>query len=42
MGFTGRPMGGMIDARDEAMVDDARRGACLRLAMDFVGSLPAK
>lgn len=42
MGFTGRPMGGMIDLSDEAMVDDTRRGACLRLAMDFVGGLPAK
>jgi len=42
MAFTGRPMGGMIDVSDEAMVDDLRRGTCLRMAIEFVGTLPAK
>lgn len=42
MNFTGRPMGGFIDAGDEAMGDDATRAELLRLAVDFVSSLPAK
>ena len=42
MAFTGRPMGGMVDVDDDAMADDARRGALMRLAMEFVGALPAK
>ena len=42
MAFTGRPMGGLVDVTDEAMVDDARRAGLMRLALDFVGALPAK
>ena len=42
MQFTGRRMGGMIDVTDEALADDRRRAACMRLALDFVGGLPAK
>ncbi len=42
MAFTGRPMGGLVDVTDDAMVDDVRRAALMRLALDFVGALPAK
>jgi TfoX/Sxy family transcriptional regulator of competence genes len=42
MAFTGRPMGGMVDAGPEAMADDARRARLLELARGFVGQLPAK
>ncbi len=42
MTFTGRPMGGFIDATDDAMADDATRAELLRLSVDFVGALPAK
>ncbi len=43
MTFTGRKMGGMIDVEDdEAIADDARRGAWLSLALDYARSLPAK
>lgn len=42
MAFTGRKTGGLVDVTDEAMVDDARRTEWMRLAMDFVGALPAK
>ncbi|MCK0143694.1 TfoX/Sxy family protein [Aliiroseovarius sp. F20344] len=42
MDFTGRPMGGFIDAGDEALEDDATRAELLRLAIDYVGALPAK
>jgi len=42
MGFTGRPMGGMIDVSDEMLADDARRAAVMALARDFVDGLPDK
>jgi hypothetical protein len=42
MAFTGRKMGGLVDVTDEAMGDDARRAALMRLASAFVGGLPAK
>ena len=42
MDFTGRPMGGFIDAGEEAMADDDTRAELLRLAVDFVSCLPAK
>ncbi len=42
MTFTGRPMGGMVDVTDDGLADDARREEWMRLAKDFVGSLPAK
>ena len=42
MAFTGRPMGGMVEADGELLEDDARREAVLRLALDFVTGLPPK
>lgn len=42
LGFTGRKMGGMVEITDEALVDDAARAELFRLAIDFVGQLPAK
>lgn len=43
MAFTGRPMGGMIDVGDpDAIVDDARRGIWMRLALAHARSLPPK
>jgi hypothetical protein len=42
MGFTGRPMVGMIDASDDLVGDDARRGAMMRMALSFVAGLPPK
>ncbi len=42
MQFTGRKMGGMVDVSDDVFEDDTRRRQLLDLALDFVGSLPAK
>jgi len=42
LGFTGRPMGGMVDVDDAAMGDDEKRHALLALALNFVESLPPK
>ena len=42
MAFTGRPMGGMVEADADLMADDDRRGALLALAMDHARSLPPK
>jgi TfoX/Sxy family transcriptional regulator of competence genes len=42
MDFTGRRMGGFVDVGDEALADDARRGAWMRLAQAYAGELPAK
>ena len=42
MAFTGRPMGGMVDAEDEVWDDDDRREALLALCFEFVRGLPAK
>ena len=42
LSFTGRPMGGMVDVDAAVIEDDARRGALLALAQDFVGGMPAK
>lgn len=42
MQFTGRPMGGLIDVADHAMAEDDRRQIWLKLATEFVGSLPPK
>ena len=42
MAFTGRKMGGMVDATDEAMVDDARRAQLVALAKKNVASLPPR
>ena len=42
MDFTGRPMGGMIDASDDLIQDEARRTRLLSLALDTVRALPPK
>lgn len=42
MEFTGRPMGGMISASDDAIVDDARRARLVGLALAHAASLPPK
>lgn len=42
MDFTGRPMGGFIDASEDAMAEDDTRAELLRLALDFVSGLPPK
>lgn len=42
MAFTGRPMGGMVDAGDAAMADDRIRARLVALALDFVSGLPPK
>ena len=42
MAFTGRPMGGLVDADDEAMADDERRGRLMALALENVASLPPR
>ena len=42
LAFTGRPMGGLVALDAELMADDARRGAVLALALDFVAGLPPK
>ena len=42
MAFTGRKMGGLVDMEAAAFTDDARRSACLALALEFVSALPAK
>jgi len=42
MDFTGRRMGGFVEVDDEAVGDEVRRGALMRLALGFVRSLPPK
>jgi len=42
LGFTGRKMGGMVEVTDECIADDNQRSELLKLALDFVGGLPAK
>ncbi len=42
MAFTGRPMGGMVDADNDAMTDDATRQQLTQLALGFVDTLPPK
>ena len=42
LGFTGRKMGGMVEVTDAAIADDVALGELMRLALDFVGGLPAK
>jgi hypothetical protein len=42
LSFTGRKMGGMVDIDDGVLADDARLAQLLDLAMQFVGSMPAK
>lgn len=42
LSFTGRPMGGMVEADDAVMADDQRRHQMLELALTNARSLPAK
>lgn len=42
MMFTGKPMSGFVEATDEAVCDDTRRDALVRLSLGFVQALPAK
>lgn len=42
MMFTGKPMAGMVDVSDEAMVDDSRRTRLTGLALSVARSLPPK
>lgn len=42
LGFTGRKMGGMVEVTDECIADDDQRAELMKLALDFVGGLPAK
>lgn len=42
MAFTGRPMGGMVDADEDAMADDKRRTQLLEMALENARSLPPK
>lgn len=42
LAFTGRPMGGLVDADETAMGTEATRAALTRLALSFVSPLPAK
>ena len=42
MMFTGKAMAGMVDVEDEAMVDDARRGRLMAMALSVVRALPPK
>ena len=42
MAFTGRPMGGFVDGSDALVGDEDLRGRLMRLALDFVATLPAK
>lgn len=42
MAFTGRPMGGFVEADADAMADDAVRLRLRDMALEFVASLPAK
>ena len=42
MMFTGRRMGGMVDASDECLSDDASRGALMAIAVAHARSLPGK
>ena len=40
--FTGKPMGGMIEASDDLMADDDRRAALMDIALTHAKSLPPK
>jgi len=42
LSFTKRKMGGMVDATDEAIGNDASRDQLMALALEFVRGLPAK
>ncbi|MBT8410148.1 MAG: TfoX/Sxy family protein [Alphaproteobacteria bacterium] len=40
--FTGRPMASMVEASEDAIADDARRGALIALALTNARGLPPK
>ena len=42
MTFTGRKMGGMVEADDETVADDRRRARLMALALAHASSLPPK
>jgi TfoX/Sxy family transcriptional regulator of competence genes len=42
LSFTKKKMGGMLDVDEELIENDERRSAVMALALQFVGSLPAK
>jgi TfoX/Sxy family transcriptional regulator of competence genes len=42
LSFTKKKMGGMLDVDEELIENDERRSAVMVLALEFVGSLPAK
>ncbi|MBI1417993.1 MAG: hypothetical protein GC146_12295 [Limimaricola sp.] len=42
MQFTGRSMAGFVDADDDLMADDARRGRVMALALAYLATLPPK
>ena len=42
MTFTGRKMGGMVDADDDAVADERRRGQLNALSLENARSLPPK
>ena len=42
LAFTGRPMGGLVDADEDAMADPQTRARLTALALSFVGPMPAK
>jgi TfoX/Sxy family transcriptional regulator of competence genes len=42
LSFTKKKMGGMLDVDEELIENDDRRTALMALALEFVGSLPAK
>jgi len=42
LSFTGRKMGGMVEMTDAAMRNPSTRAGVLRLAIEFVHSLPEK
>ena len=42
LSFTGRKMGGMVEADDDAIASDETRSALMGLALQFVTALPVK
>ncbi|GLQ34407.1 hypothetical protein GCM10007939_06900 [Amylibacter marinus] len=42
LSFTKRKMGGMLDVDGDLLADDHRRAQLMKLALGFVGALPAK
>lgn len=42
LSFTGRPMGGMIDATEEAIAEDEKRAIWVELSLANAKSLPPK